>query len=43
MASVSGAAMRIGKLARDAHCRIETIRYYEKAGLLPRPGRSAGN
>lgn len=37
------AAMRIGKLARHANCKIETIRYYERAGLLPKPGRTAGN
>lgn len=43
MASVPGAAMRIGDLARHAQCTVGTIRYYEKAGLLPRPARSAGN
>ena len=35
--------MRIGKLARRADCPIETVRYYEKAGLLLPPRRSAGN
>jgi Cd(II)/Pb(II)-responsive transcriptional regulator len=35
--------MRIGELARHANCGIETIRYYEKAGLLPKPVRTAGN
>ena len=29
-----------GDLARATACHIETIRYYEKAGLLPDPGRS---
>jgi Cd(II)/Pb(II)-responsive transcriptional regulator len=43
MLDVPEAAMRIGKLARHANCKIETIRYYERAGLLPRPGRTAGN
>ena len=43
MLDVSEVAMRIGKLARHANCKIETIRYYEGAGLLPRPGRTAGN
>lgn len=35
--------MRIGELATQAGCQVETIRYYEQQGLLPRPGRSAGN
>jgi Cd(II)/Pb(II)-responsive transcriptional regulator len=33
----------IGALARDAECPPETIRYYERAGLLPRAARTAGN
>ena len=33
----------IGALARDAECPPETIRYYERAGLLPPASRSAGN
>lgn len=32
--------MRIGELAKQAGCDVETIRYYEKAGLLPEPSRS---
>ncbi len=32
----------IGALSRDTGCHIETIRYYEKLGLLPEPQRSAG-
>lgn len=32
--------MRIGELAKQTGCDVETIRYYEKAGLLPEPGRS---
>lgn len=35
--------MRIGELATKSNCSIETIRYYESAGLLPVPGRSDGN
>ncbi|WP_322999920.1 Cd(II)/Pb(II)-responsive transcriptional regulator [Castellaniella sp.] len=35
--------MKIGELARAAHCSAETIRFYEKAGLLPAPERSQGN
>lgn len=33
--------MRIGDLARATGVDIETIRYYEKARLLPEPGREA--
>ena len=29
-----------GALARDLGCNVETIRYYEKIGLLPEPTRS---
>lgn len=32
--------MRIGELGRAAGVDIETIRYYEKAGLLPPPARA---
>lgn len=35
--------MKIGELARAARCTTETIRFYEKAGLLPAPARSEGN
>ena len=35
------ADIRIGKLSRLTGCNIETIRYYERVGLLPRPSRSA--
>ena len=33
----------IGALAKRTHCQAETIRYYEREGLLPRPARSQGN
>ena len=33
--------MRIGKLATSCGCPVETIRYYEKIGLLPPPARLA--
>lgn len=33
--------MRIGELARTTGVEVETIRYYEKAGLLPLPPRQA--
>ena len=35
--------MTIGELARTTGCGIETIRYYEREGLLPKPGRTRGN
>ncbi len=35
--------MKIGELAAKAHTQIETIRYYEKAGLLAAPARSESN
>lgn len=41
MESVSG-RFAIGVLSKSTGCNIETIRYYERAGLLPTPGRSPG-
>lgn len=35
--------MRIGELAKQAACTVETIRFYEREGLLPRPERTGGN
>ena len=35
--------MTTGELARATGSDIETIRYYERAGLLPAPSRSTGN
>jgi MerR family mercuric resistance operon transcriptional regulator len=32
--------MQRAELARRAGCNLETIRYYEKAGLLPEPPRT---
>lgn len=34
--------LSIGDLARRTGCKVETIRYYERAGLLAPPPRSAG-
>jgi MerR family mercuric resistance operon transcriptional regulator len=33
--------MRIGELATACECAVETIRYYEKIELLPKPLRTA--
>jgi Cu(I)-responsive transcriptional regulator len=38
-----GQQLRIGELARATDTNIETIRYYERIGLLPSPARTAGN
>ena len=35
--------LKIGELARRAGCPAETIRYYEREGLLAQPARTAGN
>jgi Cu(I)-responsive transcriptional regulator len=35
--------MNIGELARAADTKAETIRYYERIGLLPLPPRTTGN
>jgi Cd(II)/Pb(II)-responsive transcriptional regulator len=35
--------MRIGELAQRADCPVETVRYYEKQGLLAAPRRSGAN
>ncbi|WP_260582931.1 helix-turn-helix domain-containing protein [Sphingopyxis sp. PET50] len=35
--------MKIGELARTTGANIETIRYYERIGLLPAPHRTAAN
>lgn len=35
--------MKIGDLARETGTVVETVRYYEKIGLLPEPARTDGN
>ncbi|MDR2164121.1 MAG: Cd(II)/Pb(II)-responsive transcriptional regulator [Zoogloeaceae bacterium] len=35
--------MKIGELAKHAGCTAETIRFYERTGLLPKTSRTAGN
>jgi MerR family copper efflux transcriptional regulator len=34
-------SLTIGHLAREAGVHLETVRYYERRGLLPKPPRSA--
>lgn len=41
MAKASG-QIQIGTLSQRTGVHIETIRYYERVGVLPRPPRSAG-
>lgn len=35
--------LSIGSLAKQTGVAVETVRYYEKIGLLPEPVRTAGN
>ena len=35
--------MRIGEIAKEVHMPVDTIRFYERVGLLPRPGRTVSN
>lgn len=36
-------ALTIGDLGKATNTKVETVRYYERIGLLPKPTRSAGN
>ena len=36
-------ALSIGELAQQTGTKVETIRYYERIGLLPSPARTGGN
>ena len=36
-------ALTIGDLAKATATKVETVRYYERAGLLPAPARTEGN
>ena len=35
--------MKIGELAKKAGCKVVTVRFYEKEGLLPEPERGENN
>ena len=32
----------IGQVAKQANCKVETVHYYEKSGLMPAPPRTEG-
>ena len=36
-------ALTIGDLGKATNTKVETVRYYERIGLLPKPPRSTGN
>ena len=36
-------ALTIGELGKATDTKVETVRYYERIGLLPKPARTAGN
>lgn len=40
---MGGKILTIGQLARETGTKVETIRFYEKSGLLPAPARTEGN
>jgi len=40
---MTGDSYTIGHIAKKTGCKIQTIRYYEQIGIMPAPGRSAGN
>lgn len=40
---MDGGSLSIGALARATGTKVETVRYYERAGLLPAPARTEGN
>ena len=42
MTTAMTTAMTRGEIARHAGCNIETVRYYEKIGLMSDPPRTAG-
>jgi MerR family mercuric resistance operon transcriptional regulator len=41
-AAAEGAGMTIGALARAAGVHVETIRFYQRKGLMPQPDRPQG-
>jgi Cd(II)/Pb(II)-responsive transcriptional regulator len=43
MLNMEADLIKIGELAKRTGTLVETVRYYEKAGMLPTPSRSEGN
>lgn len=43
MTSELGTSQKIGELAEATGTKVETIRYYERIGLLEEPERTSGN
>lgn len=41
MAGTDEKALTVGRLAREVGINLETVRFYERKGLLPKPPRSA--
>ena len=41
IAEIDRKPLTIGRLAREVGINLETVRFYERQGLLPRPPRSA--
>ena len=39
----NGSGLTVGRTARLAEVGIPTMRFYERAGLLPKPTRTASN
>lgn len=42
VAAPAAPLLPIGQLAREAGCKVQTVRWYEEVGLLPNPARSEG-
>ncbi len=42
MAAGKKTSFTVGDLATQSGCKVETVRYYEKTGLMPNPPRTAG-
>jgi MerR family mercuric resistance operon transcriptional regulator len=42
MAAGEKTTFSVGDLAARSGCKVETVRYYEKTGLMPEPPRSEG-
>ncbi len=40
---MAGDGLTIGDLAKATDTKVETVRYYERIGLMPAPRRSQGN